>query len=84
LRERYVVHAPTVPKIETRCCWLLHCMSPLLAQSRHSAALNQCPLLGVKRTLIEALQCPLLTQSGHHNARLVVRLAWVVATLRRA
>ena len=30
--------------------FLLHCMSPLLAQSGHPDALNQCPLLGVKRT----------------------------------
>jgi hypothetical protein len=29
---------------------LLHRMSPLLAQSGHPKALNQCPLLGVKRT----------------------------------
>jgi hypothetical protein len=30
--------------------FMLHCMSPLLAQSGHSSALNQCLLLGVKRT----------------------------------
>ena len=29
---------------------LLHCMSPLLAQSGHPYTLCQCPLLGVKRT----------------------------------
>jgi putative ABC transport system substrate-binding protein len=29
---------------------LLHCICPLLAQSGHRGALNQCPLLGVKRT----------------------------------
>jgi hypothetical protein len=29
----------------------VQCMSPLLAQSGHPDALNQCPLLGVKRTL---------------------------------
>ena len=27
---------------------------------------GQCPLSGVKRTCLFALQCPLLTQSGHH------------------
>jgi hypothetical protein len=26
---------------------------------------QQCPLLGVKRHDVEALECPLLTQSGH-------------------
>src|SRR6516165_2279137 len=31
--------------------FLLPCMSPLLAQSRHSTTEFQCPLLGVKRTL---------------------------------
>jgi hypothetical protein len=29
---------------------LLHCMSPLLAQSRHIEASSRCPLSGVKRT----------------------------------
>jgi hypothetical protein len=29
---------------------LLRCMSPLLAQSGHPDALNQCPLSGAKRT----------------------------------
>jgi hypothetical protein len=32
---------------------LLHCMSPLLAQSGHPNTLNQCPLLGVKRISAE-------------------------------
>jgi hypothetical protein len=31
-------------------------MSPLLAQSGHPDALNQCPLSGVKRTLTDPLQ----------------------------
>jgi hypothetical protein len=30
--------------------FMLQCMSPLLAQSGHPDALNQCPLLGVKRS----------------------------------
>jgi hypothetical protein len=30
--------------------FMLHRMSPLLAQSGHPSTLNQCPLLGVKRT----------------------------------
>src|SRR5262245_26967713 len=29
---------------------LLHCVSPLLAQSRHVSRVAQCPLLGAKRT----------------------------------
>jgi len=32
---------------------LLQCICPLLAQSGHPKSLNQCPLLGVKRTLCE-------------------------------
>jgi len=32
--------------------FLLRCMSPLLAQSGHLAGEFQCPLLGVKRTLV--------------------------------
>src|SRR5262249_12850348 len=32
------------------CHCLLQCMSPLLAQGGHPDALNQCPLLGLKRT----------------------------------
>src|SRR5262249_52024556 len=32
------------------CRPMLQCMSPLLAQSGHPKSLNQCPLLGVKRT----------------------------------
>src|SRR5262249_52421923 len=31
--------------------YLLQCMSPVLAQSGHHTPLNQCPLLGVNRTL---------------------------------
>jgi hypothetical protein len=34
---------------------LLQCMSPLLAQSGHSDTLNQCPLLGAKRTFSRSL-----------------------------
>jgi hypothetical protein len=30
--------------------FLLHCRSPLLAQSRHPSCVRQCPLSGVKRT----------------------------------
>jgi hypothetical protein len=37
-------------------------MSPLLAQSGHFENEFQCLLLGDR---LEALQCPLLTQSGH-------------------
>jgi len=36
---------------------LLRCMSPLLAQSRHHAAEFQCPLSGVKRTLVRRCKC---------------------------
>ena len=32
--------------------FMLHCICPLLAQSGHPDPLNQCPLLGVKRTLV--------------------------------
>src|SRR5215469_11507451 len=31
---------------------MLHCMSPLLAQSGHRSPTDPCPLLGVKRTSI--------------------------------
>jgi hypothetical protein len=31
-------------------CFLLHCMSPLLAQSGHVESSSRCPLSGVKRT----------------------------------
>src|SRR6516165_7919067 len=37
---------------------LLHCMSPLLAQSAHELVRCTCPLLGVKRTCLFALQMP--------------------------
>ena len=30
--------------------YLLRCMSPKLAQSRHPDRVGECPLLGVKRT----------------------------------
>src|SRR5262249_61091313 len=33
-------------------CFLLQCMSLLLAQSGHGNPAQQCPLLGVKRTLL--------------------------------
>ena len=36
----------------------------LLAQSGHPDTLNQCPLLGVKRTSRNLGECPLLTQSA--------------------
>src|SRR5262249_30645455 len=42
--------------LRSRCddrigCLSLHCICPLLAQSGHPDTLNQCLLLGVKRTL---------------------------------
>jgi hypothetical protein len=40
--------------------YLLHCMSPLLAQSGHPATEFRCPLLEVKRTSWGVYQCPLL------------------------
>jgi hypothetical protein len=33
-----------------RCWFLLHCMSPEVAQSRHAARARECPLLGDKQT----------------------------------
>src|SRR5215468_2143306 len=36
--------------------FMLHRVSPLLAQSGHSDSLNQCPLLGVKRTLLTRIR----------------------------
>jgi hypothetical protein len=44
-------HPSAAVKADREGQFMLHCMSPLLAQSGHPDALNQCPLLGVKRTL---------------------------------
>src|SRR5262249_52049825 len=45
--------------------FMLHCMSLLLAQSGHPNTLNQCPLLGVKRTSRKALRMSAFDPSGH-------------------
>ena len=45
-------HVVTSDEVIEQRSLLLHCMSPLLAQSGHHDTLNQCPLLGVKRTLL--------------------------------
>jgi hypothetical protein len=37
-------------KTHSARAFLLHCMSPLLAQSGHPTVVRQCPLLEVKRT----------------------------------
>jgi hypothetical protein len=52
-QNAFVVRADEV--IELRS-FLLHCMSPLLAQSGHGLVHRICPLSGVKRTCRFALQ----------------------------
>jgi hypothetical protein len=50
---------------------LLKCMSPLLAQSGHPDALNQCQLLGVKR--IPSTMVKTSNQRDNHDRYLGVR-----------
>ena len=46
-------------------------MSPLLAQSGHAHHFRQCPLLGVKRTLVARAEMSVMTQSGHRRPNLL-------------
>src|SRR5215468_10724674 len=55
-------------------------MSPLLAQSGRPNRAEQCPLLGVKRTLIGGAPMSAKTQSGHLRA-LENRQLWVLSIL---
>ena len=41
---------PPLSHVPSSLQFMLHCMGLLLAQSGHPGALNQCLLLGVKRT----------------------------------
>src|SRR5262249_20738361 len=43
----------------------------VMAQSGHHDHGETCPLLGAKRTLVMALQSPLMTQSGHGSPNLL-------------
>jgi hypothetical protein len=49
-RSAFPCHAVGTRLYRNNESFLLRCMSPLLAQSGHPNAVNQCPLLGVKRT----------------------------------
>jgi hypothetical protein len=48
---------------------LLQCICPLLAQSGHGECADECPLLGVKRTLPNAIDHFQSTGLTHYDAR---------------